>query len=176
MQSRSTILAGLVTLSLFAVACTKKEADDGTGASAAAVAPAAPADHTADALAIMRLDSAWERGLAAKKLDMILPYYMPDAVSYGYGAVPATGSDQIRAEYTEMIKTTFTDPKTLNASVKFSDDGMMAYDYGTYQMTAQPPGGKAEVQTGAYVNVWKKTPEGWKIAIEISTPVPAPKS
>lgn len=178
MQNRSRILAGVVALSFFAIGCSKKEDDAAAATPASAATPAAtpatPTDHAADALAIMQLDSAWERGLVAKKLDMILPYYTADAVSYGYGSVPASGSDQIRAEYTEMVKSTFSNPKTLSATVKFSDDGLMAYDYGSYQMTVQPPGGKAELQTGAYVNVWKKTPGGWKIALEMSTPIPAP--
>ena len=174
MHNRSRIPAGIVALSFFVIGCSRKE-DEAPAVSTAATTAATPVDHTADALAIMQLDSAWERGLVAKKLDMILPYYLPDAMSYGYGSAPASGTDQIRAEYTEMVKSTFTDPKTLSATVKFSDDGLMAYDYGTYQMTVQPPGGKAEVQTGGYINVWKKTPAGWKIAVEMSTPVPAPK-
>jgi ketosteroid isomerase-like protein len=178
-QNHSRILAGIVALSFFAIGCTKKadEAPAGstTGATAAATPATTPVDHTADVLAMMRADSAWERYMMSKSVDSLMQYYTADAMSYGYGTAPASGTDQIRAEYTEMVKTTFSNPKTLNATVKFSDDGSIAYDYGTYQMTAQPPGGKAAVQTGGYVNVWKKTPAGWKIALEMSTPVPAPK-
>jgi ketosteroid isomerase-like protein len=111
-----------------------------------------------------------------KNVDSIMTWYTPDAVSYGGGAAPASGTDQIRAEYTEMVKSTTTNPKLLSNTVKFSDDGSLAYDHGTYQMTMQAPGKKAEVINGAYLNVWKKTDSGWKMSVEMSTPVPAPKS
>jgi ketosteroid isomerase-like protein len=75
-----------------------------------------------------------------------------------------------------MVKSTITNPKLLSNTVKFSDDGSMAFDHGTYQMTIQEPGKKAETLTGGYLNVWKKTSAGWKMAAEMSTPVPAPKT
>lgn len=175
MQNRSRILAGIVAFSLVSAGCSKKGADDATAGSTAASAPAAT-DHTTDAAAITGLDSAWLRNVVGKNVDSIMTYYTPDAVSYGYGAAPASGTDQLRAEYTEMVKSTITNPKLNSNIVKFSDDGTMAYDHGTYQMTIQPPGGKAENQAGAFLNVWKKTDAGWKLLVEMSTPIPAPKA
>jgi uncharacterized protein (TIGR02246 family) len=174
MQNSRRILAGIAVLSLVA-GCTKKEA---ATADSTAAAPAATAttDHTADAAKIVAADSAWLRGVMNKNVDSIMTWYTPDAVSYGGGAAPASGTDQIRAEYTEMVKSTTTNPKLLSNTVKFSDDGSLAYDHGTYQMTMQAPGKKAEVINGAYLNVWKKTDSGWKMSVEMSTPVPAPKS
>lgn len=177
MQNRSGILAGIVALSIITVGCTKKEADDATAASTAASTPAAVVtDHTADALAITQADSAWLRGVMNKNVDSVMAYYTPDAVSYGYGETPAAGTDQVRALYTNMVKATITNPKMSANTVKFSDDGSMAYDHGTYQMVVQQPGGKAENFFGGYLNVWKKVDGQWKLAVEMSTPVPAPKS
>lgn len=175
MQNRSRLLAGLAALSLTMVGCAKKDAATATDSTAMA-APAAAADRTADAAAIVAADSAWLRGVMNKNVDSILAWYTPDAVSYGSGAAPAAGTDQLRALYTEMVKSTASNPKLLSNTVKFSDDGSVAYDHGTYQMTMQAPGKKAEVMNGAYLNVWKRTDGGWKLSVEMSTPVPAPKS
>src|ERR1044071_5576854 len=47
------------------------------------------------------------------------------------------------------------------ASVRFSDDGTMAMDHGTYSMMMAEPGKKAAKQSGAYLNVWKKIDGQW---------------
>jgi uncharacterized protein (TIGR02246 family) len=177
MQNRTTILAGIVALSLVAAGCSKKADDTTAGATAmSASTQAAATDHTADAATIAAADSAWLRAVMAKNVDSVMVWYTPDAVSYGFGTTPSAGTNQVRAEYTEMVKSTITNPKLLSNTVKFSDDGSMAFDHGTYQMTIQEPGKKAETQTGGYLNVWKKTSAGWKMAAEMSTPVPAPKT
>ena len=176
MQNRTRILAEIAALAFIVSGCAKKDAAVAGDSSAMAAPAAATSDHTADAAAILAADSSWMRHVVNKSVDSLMTYYTPDAVSYGFGAAPASGTDQIRAEYTEMVKSTITNPKVLTNSVSFSADGTMAYDHGTYQMTMQPPGGKAEIMTGAYLNAWKKTDAGWKLAAEMSTPVPAPKS
>lgn len=174
MQNRSRILAGIAVLSLVVAGCSKKEDEPQAGSTPATTTAAAPADRAADALAITQADSSWLRGVMGKHVDSVMAYYTPDVVSYSGGVAPAVGTDQVRAVYTEMVKTTFTNPSLTN-TVKFSDDGSMAYDYGTYHLTMQPPGGKATPFDGAYVNVWKKVDGKWKIALESSTPIPAPK-
>jgi uncharacterized protein (TIGR02246 family) len=139
-----------------------------------AAAPAA-VDTKADEAAIVAADSAWMRAVMAKNVDSVMVWYTPEAVSFGFGP-PAMGIDQIRASYTEMVKSNMTDAKILSNTVKVSDDGKMAYDYGTYTMTMTPPGGKPTKETGGYLNVWKKVDGKWMLAAEMSTPVPAPKS
>ena len=172
MQNRLMLLAGIVALSCIA-GCSK--ASNTPGDTSAAAPAAASTDRSADASMIVAMDSAWMRNLMAKNVDSLMTYYTPDAMSYGFGAAPASGSDQIRAQYTEMAKATMTNPKIMPGGVKFSDDGTMAYDYGTYQTTSALPGKKPTVDNGAYLNVWKKVDGQWKLAIEMSTPVPAPK-
>jgi uncharacterized protein (TIGR02246 family) len=114
------------------------------------------------------------RNVVAKNVDSLMTYYTPDAVSYGFGA-PATGTDQIRSIYTEMVKATIADPKIISNTVSFSDDGTMAFDHGTYSMTITPPGGKASSEGGAFLNVWKKVDGQWKLVAEMSTPLAVPK-
>jgi len=163
----------LTVAAVATAACNKSASSTADTGMAAALAPA---DSQADAAAIVSLDSAWMRNVVAKNVDSVMTYYTPDAVSYGFGSAPASGTDQLRALYTEFVKATITEPKIISNTVKFSDDGMMAYDHGTYSMTVAPPGGKPANQTGAYLNVWRRVDGQWKLVAEMSTPVPAPKS
>ena len=176
MQNRTRILAGFVAVSCITAGCTKKDANVATTDSTPSAAIATTPDHNADATAIIALDSAWMRNVMAKNVDSLMTYYAPDAVSYGFGSAPASGTDQLRATYTEMVKSTMSNSKIMPGAVEFSDDGTMAYDHGTYSMTVTPPGGKASNQTGAYLNVWKKINGQWKLIAEMSTPVPEPKT
>jgi uncharacterized protein (TIGR02246 family) len=162
----------LAIASIAAAACAKKASS--TADTGMAAAPA-PADRQADAAAIIALDSAWFRNVMSKNVDSIMTFYTPDAVSYGFGTAPASGTDQVRALYTEFVKASITNPKINSNTAKFSDDGMMAYDYGTYTMTVTPPGGKASIENGAYLNVWRKVDGQWKLVAEMSTPIAAPK-
>ena len=172
MQNRRMLLAGMAALSCIIAGCSK--ASDAPADTSAAAAPALT-DRTADASTIVAMDAGWMRNLIAKNVDSLMTYYTPDAVSYGFGPTPSTGSDQIRAQYTEMVKATVTNPKITPGAVEFSDDGTMAYDHGTYQMTTAMPGKKPTNESGAFLNVWRKVDGQWKLVVEMSTPVTAPR-
>ena len=172
MQDRGKLLAGIVALIFIAAAGCAKKASETVADTTAMAAPAtATTDHTADAAMILAADSGWFRNVIAKNVDSLMTYYAPDAVSYGFGAAPAQGTDQLRSLYTDMVKATVTAPKILSNTVKFSDDGTMAFDHGTYSMTVTPPGGKASTENGAYLNVWKRVDGQWKLLAEMSTPI-----
>jgi uncharacterized protein (TIGR02246 family) len=172
MQDRKLVLAGIVALSCIIVSCAKTTNNAADTATASGTAAAA-ADHSADARTIAALDSGWMRNVVAKNVDSLMTYYTADAVSYGLGP-PATGTDQVRALYTEMVKSTITDPKIISNTIKFSNDGSMAFDHGTYSMTMTAPGGKPSNQNGAFLNVWKRIDGQWKLVAEMSTPLPGP--
>jgi uncharacterized protein (TIGR02246 family) len=173
MQARKTFLAAFTMLCSVSAGCTKTGSSN-SGDSTAAATPPVPADHSADERAIVAADSGWLRNLMAKNVDSLMMYYTSDAVSYGLGA-PASGTDQIRALYTEMVKAKVSDPKMTPGAIRFSDDGTMAFDHGTYSLTVTPPGGKATTESGAYLNVWKKMNGQWKMMAEMSSPLPAAK-
>ncbi len=170
MRRRMLAVVGVV---LVAACSTKTDATADTGMAAQEVS-VAPGDRTAVAATIAAADSAWMRHVQSKNVDSVMTWYTSDAVSYGFGA-PASGTDKIRANYTEFVKATIADPTILSNTVNVSDDGNMAYDHGTYTMTVTQPGGKPTKETGAYLNVWRRVDGQWKIAAEMSTPVAPPK-
>ncbi len=173
MRNRTKILGVMVLVSFVSGGCAKKDAASADTSGSAA--PPASTDRSADAAMILATDSGWIRNVMAKNVDSLMTYYSSDVVSYGFGAAPASGMDQLRASYTDMVKTTMTNPSMAPNPVEFSNDGTMAYDYGTFTMTTTPPGGKASRSTGGYLNVWRKTVAGWKLVAEMSTPVATPK-
>lgn len=173
MNDRKKLLAGIVALSCITAGCAKTANDAAVDTTASASA-AASGDRSADERTIIALDSGWMRNVMAKNVDSLMTYYASDAVSYGFGA-PASGTDQVRGVYTEFVKSNMSNPKINSSTVRFSDDGTMAYDHGTYSMTVTPPGGKAANENGAYLNVWKKIDGQWKLMAEMSTPLSAPK-
>jgi len=175
MQERKMLFAEIIAFSCIITGCAKKVSDTAADTVDASSPAASATDHSADVRTIIASDSAWMRNVMAKNVDSLMTYYAPEAVSYGFGA-SASGTDQIRTEYTKMVKSTITNPKINANTVRFSNDRSMAFDHGTYSMTVTPPGGKASKQTGAYLNVWKKTDGQWKLMAEMSTPVPPSKN
>ena len=166
MQTRTRILGTMLLVATVAACSTKDSATtDSTAADTAALAT-----HDTDARAIVAADSSWLRNVVAKNVDSLMTWYTPDAVSFGFGTA-ARGTDQIRALYTEMTKSTITNPKLVSSQVEFSNDGTMAYDYGTYEMTTAAPGKKAVSEAGSFLNVWRKVDGQWKLVAEMSTPV-----
>jgi uncharacterized protein (TIGR02246 family) len=169
MHRSAKLLGSALVLGLVA-GCTKTSSSSDTTATAAA-----PVDTQAEEAKIKALDSAWMRQVMAKDVDSLMMLYSSDAASYGFGSAPQLGSDQVRAGYTEFVKSAITDPSITWNTVKISDDGNMAYDHGTYAMTVTPPGGKPTRTPGAFLNVWRKEDGQWKLVAEMSTPLAAPK-
>lgn len=72
-----------------------------------------------------------------------------------------------RADHSAWDKAMFSAFSIPAASIKTSDlivTGDYAIETGTYAMTLKPKTGKAMADTGKYVAVWKKQPDGsWKM-------------
>ena len=144
MRSRLLALVGAIVV---AACSTKTDAPADTGMAAQGVS-AAPGDRTAVAATIAAADSAWMRHVQSKNVDSVMTWYTSDAVSYGFGA-PASGTDKIRANYTEFVKATIADPKILSNTVNVSDDGK-------------------------YLIVWRKSDGKWKTVSESNSMDKAP--
>jgi hypothetical protein len=65
--------------------------------------------------------------------------------------------------------------------IDVSQDGTLGYTWGRYDFTTRGKDGKASVDTGVYITIWKRDPAGkWKIAYdggpELPTDAPALKA
>lgn len=158
-----------VVLLMFVAAASCSKSSPTADTTAADAAPA-PQDMSAEKAAILRSDSAWMNAVIAKNVDSLMTFYTSDAVSYGFGP-SAMGTDKIRANYVEFVKSKVENPVISQQDVQFSSDGTMAYDHGTYGMTVTAPGKKAATMKGAFLNVWRKVDGRWKLVAEMSTPM-----
>ena len=125
-------------------------------------------DKSAARREILRADSAFVRGLTGKSVDSLMPYYDPDVISMTEGTKPVKGMGSVRSSYAEAITANPRDMSFESGGVNFSDDGTMAWDYGTYDVTTTDSKGKPVKGTGSFMNVWKRVGGRWVIVAEIN--------
>ncbi len=152
--------------SLFLAGCyqsTKATADSASSSTATGKS----FDKDAARREILGNDSAFVRGMVSKNVDSVMCCYDNDAVSLG--SKTTKGVSELRKSYTEAVKANVQNINFESGGVNFSDDGTMAWDYGTYSQTADVKG-KPTKQSGTFLNVWKRVDGKWKIVAEISSP------
>ena len=148
----------------------------GCGKTAAPTADSAAASSTTSATAnfdeaaarheILADDSAFVRAMLAKNVDSLMPYYDDNVVSLGKNATKGTAD--VRAAYTQAVKSNPRDISFQSGGVNFSADHSMAWDYGTVSQTSDV-NGKPVKTSGTFLNVWKNVGGRWKIVAEISS-------
>ncbi len=133
--------------------------------------PAPPDTRAADEQAIRDMETAWVKEFAAKDLDKIVAHYADDGTALLPNAPTMAGKDAIRAGMKDAI----ADPKfsldLKTAKVYVSKDDL-AYSQGTYSVKrTDPKTKKVMAETGRYVEVYKKQPDGsWKVVEDITSP------
>jgi len=125
-------------------------------------------DKNAARREILRADTAFIRAFTAKNLDSLMPYYDPDVVSMPEGTKPVKGMGGLRSSYAEALTANPHDLIFESGGVNFSDDGTMAWDYGSYEMMANDSKGKPVKGMGSFLNVWKRVGGRWVIVAEIN--------
>ena len=166
MQSKRGLVLVLTVVSAFA--CYKGTPATADSAAASTTASGKSFDRNAGRAEILANDSTFVRGMMAKNVDTVMCCYDNDAVSIGSGKA-TKGLSDLRKSYNEAVKANARDITFQSDGVNFSDDGTMAWDYGTFSQTVDVKG-KPTKQSGNFLNVWKRVNGKWKIAAEISSP------
>jgi uncharacterized protein (TIGR02246 family) len=132
--------------------------------------PAAPPDtRAADEAAIRAGDADFAKAAAAKDLDKCTSLYMDDAVLFSPGVPAVIGKDNIGKFFQQMLAAPSMQFAFSNVIVDVARSGDLAEDRGSFQVTTTDKKGKPVTQSGEYVLVWKKQPDGsWKIAADTS--------
>ena len=167
MSSSLTLVAVIAVLQS---ACYKGTNATADSAAASSTASGKSFDRNAASAEILGNDSAFIRGMMSKNVDSVMCCYDNDAVSMG-GGKTVKGVSDIRKSYVEAVKANVKDVTFHSDGVNFSDDGTMAWDYGTFSQTADVKG-KPTKQAGNFLNVWKKVGGKWKLAAEIGSSAP----
>ena len=103
-----------------------------------------------------------------------MPYYDGSVVSMSEGTKAVKGPGDVRAAYNQAVRANPRDLTFESGGVNFSDDGTMAWDYGTYSSTANDAKGKPVKSSGNFLNVWKRVDGHWRIVAEISNSAGTP--
>lgn len=166
---RNTGGIALLVLASFLSGCSKPTpatADSATPGGG--VAASGSFDKDAARAEILGADSAFVRAMMAKNVDSLMPYYDESVVSMSEGTKAVKGTRDVRAAYNEAVKANPQGLTFQSGGVNFSDDGTMAWDYGTFSSTTNDAKGKPVKSSGNFLNVWKKVGGHWRIVAEIS--------
>lgn len=171
MQGRIIMLAVAVVLT---AGCTKSASSTAdTGMAATAAAPAF--DMAAAETEIKAGDSSFFAAVRAKDANAVAATYSNDAVSMPPGMPAMRGQDAIRKGNEEFLKTPGFAMTGETESVKFSDDGTMAYATGKYTATYNDAKGKPVTEDGKYLEVLQKVDGKWKVIADAYNANSAPK-
>ena len=125
-------------------------------------------DHSSEAAAIAKLDSAWDRASEAKSLEGWLSYYSDDAIMMP----PGEKVCRDKASRETSIKNMFAVPgmslRFQDQKIEVSRSGDLGYAAGVYQWKSKDAKGKDYNETGKFTEVWKKQSDGsWKCVADI---------
>ena len=111
---------------------------------------------------------AWFKAIAEKDLEKTLSFYAPDAQYLSAGRPAAATADERRKLWVEDYATPGFASDETTTKIEVARCGDLAYQRGTYALSAQDDKGKVTQSTGRFVVVWKKQSNGqWKAIIDI---------
>lgn len=160
--SRVQFWLGLALL-LFAVGCNS------------APAPA-PDTRAAEEAAVRKADADWVKAAQTKQVDAWVAFYADDATVLPPNDKTASDKDSIRKAAGDLLGLPGLVIAWQPTKIEVARSGDLAYDYGTYEMSANDASGKPATERGKYLEVWKKQADGnWKCIVDAwSSDTPAP--
>jgi len=169
MQNRLRIAAGLFALSAVVVGCEKNETSEKgeeSGKAMANAATAAPVDTKAAEAEIRKGDEDFFSAAKAKDANAIAALYATDAVSMPQNSPPLVGHDAILKYNQDFVKLPKLAITGESETIRFSDDGTMAYDTGNYSVSYVDAKGHTIKDQGKFLNVLKKVDGKWKVIVD----------
>ncbi len=125
-------------------------------------------DHSAEAAAIMKTDSAWDRASEAKSAEGWLSFYTDDAIMMPPGEPVCKDKASREASIKKMFAIPGVSLRFQSTKVEISRMGDLGYATGVYQLSLKAAKGKDYHETGKYCETWKKQSDGnWKCIVDI---------
>lgn len=122
---------------------------------------AANAEVAAIEAASRAFSAAYVRGDA----DSMTALYTPDAVIFPNNSEMIQGHDAIRRYWTLAPGHTVTHHRATPTEIRI--DGDHAYDYGVFEISGTRAGTPYGPSHGKYVIVWRRTPQGWRMHLDM---------
>ena len=131
-------------------------------------------DHSSEAAAIAKADSAWDRASEAKSAEGWLSFYTDDAIMMPPGEKVCKDKASREASIRTMFATPGVSLRFQSAKIEVSRMGDLGYATGVYQWSSKDAKGKDFHETGKYCETWKKqTDDNWKCIVDIWNADPA---
>jgi len=155
-MSRTTRISALVALTLLATL------------------PRTTAGQSRDERAVREASQAWLRYVVAQQVDSIVALHTSDAILMLANSPVMTGSNAIRAGWSEMVKLPGLKMEWSPTKIDVASP-TRATEYGTYSDSYDTPEGRVS-DSGTYVTVWNKVNGKWRVALDapVSTQPAAP--
>jgi uncharacterized protein (TIGR02246 family) len=126
------------------------------------------AARSSDEQAIRETVAAWSEAAGAKDLNKCVSFYTDDASVLPFNAPIATGKDQIRKVWSQLMSNPGYSLRFGSTKVEVARSADLAYEIGTFDLTLADQAGKTAAMRGKYVVAWKKQANGeWKAAADI---------
>jgi len=125
-------------------------------------------DHSADATAIAKADSAWDKTSEAKSVEGWLSFYSDNAIMMPPGENVCEDNASREASIKNMFSIPGASLRFQSTKIEVSKMGDLGYSTGVYQWSSEDATGKISNDTGKYCETWKKQPDGsWKCIVDI---------
>jgi ketosteroid isomerase-like protein len=127
---------------------------------------------------IRTADQDWARVFAAKNLDASVAICAPDGAVLAPNAPIAAGREEIRKLFQGFFAIPGFQITWHPTKIEVARSGEIGYSSGVYEMQFKDASGKPASDTGKYVTIWKRTPDGkWQVVRDIfNSDLPPPQS
>jgi ketosteroid isomerase-like protein len=126
----------------------------------------APDTHADEEKVLRELDAQWSKTAGSKDLDATVAFYSDDAVVMPGDAPVANTKQAIRQLWAPMLAPNALVSWQVNQA-EVSSSGDIGYVRGVYQFVTKDEAGKATIEQGKFLELWKKQADGkWKCAVD----------
>ena len=131
------------------------------------------AAHAAEVAQIEELGRRFSAAYMAGDVETMVSIYTPDAVIFPNNSEAIRGHEAIRRYWALPPGQRVTLHRATPAEIRI--DGGHAYDHGVYEVSGERDGTAWGPSHGKYVIVWRRTPQGWRMYLDMwnSRPPPA---
>jgi ketosteroid isomerase-like protein len=135
----------------------------------------APSTRADEEKALRDLDAQWSKTAGSKDLDATVAFYSDDAVVMPGDAPAANTKQAIRQLWAPMLAPDALVSWQVNQA-EVARSGDIGYVRGVYQFVTKDEAGKATIEQGKFLELWKKQADGkWKCAVDsFSADAPPP--
>lgn len=134
---------------------------------------AAQEEPSADEVAIRQVYAEWNEAVSARDAEAAAALYAEDAVKLVPNVPLLEGRQAVQDYYASLFEVPAFRSTFGPTRIVVSENGDLAYDYGTYTASWAGEDGPAE-EAGKYVSVWRKVEGEWVLAVDMDNPDPAP--